>query len=198
MKSKVVVLLLFLSFNLAFGQNATYQKRLALVIGNASYQSGGSLRNPVNDARAMAGTLQSMGFEVLKFENATSSDMKRAINEFGKRLAGNDVGLFFYAGHGIQYKGQNYMIPVEADLQTPEQIEFDCVSADRVVAFMETAKAKVNVLIMDACRNNPFERSWHRSANGNGLAMMNAPSGTLIAYATKRTLHQRYFKVSER
>src|SRR5690606_1107756 len=137
-----------------------------------------------NDARAMAGTLQSMGFEVMKYEDLSGTDMKRVINEFGKRLAGNDVGLFYYAGHGIQYKGTNYMISIEANLQNEEQIEFNCVSADRIVCFMETARAKVNVIIMDACRNNPFERSWRRSTNGNGLAMMNAPSGTLIAYAT--------------
>src|SRR5690606_20184903 len=136
----------------------TYEKRLALVIGNSSYKHGGSLRNPVNDARAMAGTLQSMGFEVMKYEDLSGTDMKRVINEFGKRLAGNDVGLFYYAGHGIQYKGTNYMIPIEANLQNEEQIEFDCVSADRIVSFMETARAKVNVIIMDACRNNPFER----------------------------------------
>ncbi|MDL5044443.1 caspase family protein [Oscillatoria amoena NRMC-F 0135] len=182
LKSWAILVAVTCLYSVSSGQS--YQKRLALIIGNSSYQHGGALRNPVNDARAMAGTLQSMGFEVMKYEDLSSNDMKRVINEFGKRLAGNDVGLFYYAGHGIQHNGTNYMIPIEANLQNEEQIEFDCVSADRVVSFMETAKAKVNVIIMDACRNNPFERSWRRSTNGNGLAMMNAPSGTLIAYAT--------------
>ncbi len=160
------------------------QKKLALVIGNAAYQHGGALKNPVNDARAIAKSLESMGFDVLKHEELGQNQMKQAINAFGLKLRDYDVGLFYYAGHGIQHKGANYMIPVEADLQAAEQIEFDCVSADRVLAFMESAKTKVNIIIMDACRNNPFERSWNRSAQGNGLAMMNAPTGTLIAYAT--------------
>lgn len=161
-----------------------YQKRLALVIGNSDYQNGGSLPNPVNDANAIAASLQSVGFEVMKYQNVTQKEMKMAINAFGKKLNGYEVGVFYYAGHGIQNKGLNYMIPIEADLQTEEQIEFDCVAADRVLAYMDAAQVNVNVIIMDACRNNPFERSWHRSANGNGLAMMDAPTGSLIAYAT--------------
>lgn len=132
----------------------------------------------------MTSALESVGFEVMKFENVTQTQMKQAINAFGIKLKGYEVGLFYYAGHGIQHKGANYMIPVEADLQTEEQIEFDCVAADRILAFMDAASSKVNVIVMDACRNNPFERSWHRSANGGGLAMMDAPTGSLIAYAT--------------
>lgn len=162
----------------------TYTKRLALVIGNSSYQHGGALKNPVNDARAISSVLQSAGFEVLRHENLTQTQMKKAINDFGMKLRDYEVGLFYYAGHGIQHKGTNYMIPVEAELQAAEQIEFDCVSADRILAFMDAASTKVNIIIMDACRNNPFERSWNRSAEGSGLAMMNAPTGTLIAYAT--------------
>ncbi|HRJ28695.1 MAG TPA: tetratricopeptide repeat protein [Cyclobacteriaceae bacterium] len=161
-----------------------YSKKLALVIGNAAYQHGGELKNPVNDARTMAETLRQLGFEVMLHENVSQNQMKQAINGYGIKLRGYDVGLFYYAGHGIQHKGVNYMIPVEADLQAAEQIEFDCVAADRVLAYMDAASTKVNLLIMDACRNNPFERSWHRSGTGNGLAMMDAPKGTLIAYAT--------------
>lgn len=181
MKVWMLLLTLVIPF---LNQAQTYQKRLALVIGNSHYQYGGSLPNPVNDANAIAQALQSMGFEVLKYQDLTQKDMKMAINAFGQKLKGYEVGLFYYAGHGIQSKGMNYMIPVEADLQTEAQIEFDCVAADRVLAYMDVAQIKVNVIIMDACRNNPFERSWNRSANGNGLAIMNAPTGTLIAYAT--------------
>lgn len=182
MKSRIV---LFFGVLLSLvGYSQSYQKRLALVIGNSQYQHGGALPNPVNDARAMSSSLQNLGFEVMKFENVTQTQLKQAINSFGIKLKGYDVGLFYYAGHGIQNKGVNYMIPVEADLQAQEQVEFDCVAADRVLAFMEAASTKVNVIVMDACRNNPFERSWHRSGNGNGLAMMDAPTGTLIAYAT--------------
>lgn len=176
------VLFLILFPTLVFSQG--YPKRLALVIGNANYQNGGQLKNPINDARSVAVALQNMGFEVLKYENASQTQIKQAINTYGQKLRGYDVGLFYYAGHGIQHKGTNYMIPIEADLQAQEQIEFDCVAADRVLAYMESAATKVNIIIMDACRNNPFERSWHRSVDGNGLAMMNAPTGSLIAYAT--------------
>lgn len=179
------ILIVFIALGIALPTCAqTYQKRLALVVGNSSYQNGGTLKNPVNDARAMAGALQAMGFEVMRHENVTQVQMKQAINAFGQKLRDYEVGLFYYAGHGIQHAGTNYMIPVEADLQAAEQIEFDCVAADRIMAYMDAAATKVNIIIMDACRNNPFERSWNRSANGNGLAMMNAPTGSLIAYAT--------------
>lgn len=181
MKRFVLFAVFFLPIVL-WGQS--YQKRLALVIGNSTYEHGGSLPNPVNDANAIAQALQSVGFEVMKYQNVTQREMKMAINAFGQKLNGYEVGVFYYAGHGIQNQGMNYMIPIEADLQTEAQVEFDCVAADRVLAFMDAAEVKVNVIIMDACRNNPFERSWHRSANGNGLAMMNAPTGSLIAYAT--------------
>ncbi len=181
MKRYILIVFLIIPICL-WGQS--YQKRLALVIGNSSYLNGGSLPNPVNDANAIASALQSVGFEVMKYQNVTQKEMKMAINSFGQKLSGYEVGVFYYAGHGMQNKGMNYMIPIEADLQTEAQIEFDCVAADRVLAYMEAAQVKVNVIIMDACRNNPFERSWNRSAAGNGLAMMNAPTGSLIAYAT--------------
>lgn len=181
MKSCFIILAVFIP-SLLWAQS--YQKRLALVVGNSNYEHGGSLPNPVNDAKAIAVALQSVGFEVMSYENVTQKELKMAINAFGQKLKGYEVGVFYYAGHGIQNKGMNYMIPVEADLQTEAQVEFDCVAADRVLAYMDAAQVKVNVIIMDACRNNPFERSWHRSANGNGLAMMNAPTGSLIAYAT--------------
>jgi hypothetical protein len=160
------------------------QKRLALVIGNGNYTGAGALKNPVNDARAMKTALEELGFSVIKYENCDQQMMKRAIDEFGRELANNDVGFFFYAGHGLQVKGANYLIPVDAQLQNENDVEYDCVRADRVMAKMEAANSKTNIVVLDACRNNPFERSWARSTNGNGLAFMNAPQGSLIAYAT--------------
>lgn len=177
-----LTLLLVLSSGSSIAQ--TYSKRLALVVGNSNYVNSGALPNPVNDARAVAKELKNLGFEVITLENASQAQFKQAINSFGQKLRAFEVGLFYYAGHGIQHKGVNYMIPVEAELKAEEQIEYDCVSADRVLAYMEGASSKVNIIIMDACRNNPFERSWARSVDGSGLAMMNAPTGTLIAYAT--------------
>lgn len=160
------------------------EKRLALLIGNSDYIHGGTLKNPVNDVRAMAEALKLVGFEVLKYENLTQKDMKKAIDEFGKRLYGFDVGLFYYAGHGIQSDGFNYLIPIESQLLAYEDVEYDCVRADRILGKMEYASTDVNVLILDACRDNPFERKWSRSASGKGLAFMDAPSGSIIAYST--------------
>jgi hypothetical protein len=160
------------------------EKRLALIIGNADYVYGGFLSNPVNDVRAMEDILKKVGFDVLKYENVNQKDMKKAIDNFGVKLSGYDVGLFYYAGHGIQADGFNYLIPVEAQLMSHEDIDYDCVRADRVLSKMEYAATKVNIIILDACRNNPFERQWTRSTSGKGLAFMDAPSGSLIAYAT--------------
>jgi hypothetical protein len=180
MKWLTLLFLLVLGTQQAF----TQEKKLALIVGNASYVEGAALRNPTNDVRAMDQALQALGFETIVAENLTLSQFKKAIDNFGMRLHGYDVGLFYYAGHGIQQKGRNYLIPVDADLKIAQQVEYDCVPADRILAFMESAKAKVNLVVLDACRNNPFERSWSRSAQGEGLAFMNAPSGSLIAYAT--------------
>jgi len=160
------------------------EKRLALLIGNSDYIYGGSLSNPVNDVRAMAEALKEVGFEVMKYENLQQKDMKKSIDDFGKNLYGYDVGLFYYAGHGIQSDGFNYLIPVESQLLAYEDVEYDCVRADRILRKMEYASTDVNVLILDACRDNPFERKWSRSASGKGLAFMDAPSGSIIAYAT--------------
>jgi hypothetical protein len=160
------------------------EKRLALIIGNADYVFGGSLSNPVNDARSMEDILKKVGFEVMKYENLNQKDMKKAIDNFGVRLTGYDIGLFYYAGHGIQSDGFNYLIPVEAQLLSYEDVDYDCVRADRVLSKMEFAATSVNIIILDACRNNPFERQWTRTTSGKGLAFMDAPSGSMIAYAT--------------
>ena len=159
------------------------QSGLALIIGNGEYPSS-ILLNTINDARAMSAVLENLGFTVLGYENLNQSEMKKAIDEFGYKLKNYDVGLFYFAGHGIQSKGYNYLIPIDAELFTEQHVEYDCVPANRVIAIMEGSGVDVNIIILDACRNNPFERSWTRSATSSGLAFMNAPTGTLIAYAT--------------
>ncbi len=159
------------------------QKKLALLIGNGAYHDA-PLTNPVNDARKMAAALKRLGFEVIVHENVGQKEMKRAIDKFGQALKGYDVGLFFYSGHGIQVNGENYLMPVDANPASENDVEYDCVNAGRILGKMEDAENKTNIIILDACRNNPFERSWTRSAKGKGLAFMNAPSGSLIAYAT--------------
>ena len=159
------------------------QKKLALLIGNGAYPDA-PLTNPVNDARKMAAALKRLGFEVIVHENVGQKEMKRAIDKFGQALKGYDVGLFFYSGHGIQVNGENYLMPVDANPASENDVEYDCVNAGRILGKMEDAENKTNIIILDACRNNPFERSWTRNAKGKGLAFMNAPSGSLIAYAT--------------
>jgi hypothetical protein len=186
---RIVIIFTFLmqiSLQIASSQDISRNagKRLALVIGNGKYQYANALPNPVNDARAMRAALTEVGFYVLEYENLDQTQMKMAIDDFGSKLKNYSTGLFFYAGHGIQSKGLNYLVPVNASLKSEMQIEYDCVQADRVLGQMEDAGSTINIVILDACRNNPFERSWSRAVNGGGLAFMNAPTGSLIAYAT--------------
>ena len=157
-------------------------ERVALIIGNSDYLAD-PLINPENDARAMASALQNTGFTVFEHINLENmAGMKKAIREFGREIQNGGVGLFYYAGHGIQVNGKNYLVPTKAEIYAEEEVEYEAVDVGFVLAQMEIAQNRMNILILDACRNNPFERSW-RSA-GSGLAFINAPSGTLIAYAT--------------
>lgn len=158
--------------------------RKALVIGCSSYEHANPLVNPLNDANGMEAILKTMGFEVIKKIDPTQKELKIAIDEFGEKLKGCEVGLFYFAGHGVQVKGLNYLIPIDANLKTEKIVEYDCVEAGRVLAHMEDARTSVNLMILDACRNNPFERSWGRGIGLRGLATMNAPKGSLIAYST--------------
>ncbi len=154
-------------------------KRLALVMGNGSYREA-PLKNPVNDARALAASLRGLGFEVMIGENLGQRDMTRLVARFGERLSGHDVGMFFFAGHGIQIKGKNYLLPVDAQISSENSVRAEAVDVDTVLD--QLSASPLNVVILDACRNNPFERRF-RSVSG-GLAQMDAPKGTLIAYAT--------------
>jgi uncharacterized caspase-like protein len=165
----------------------TYQndkKKLALVIGNSAYQNGLNLNNPSNDADAMASALDRLGFHVVKFVDMSQKQMKKEIDSFGYKLQSYDVGLFFYAGHGIQANGRNYLIPTDAIIETENDVEYNCVDAGRILAKMEDSGTQTNIIILDACRDNPFERTWSRGVKSKGLAFMDAPSGTIIAYAT--------------
>lgn len=157
------------------------EQRLALVVGNSSYKVS-PLRNPVNDASAIAQKLSALGFTVTLKLDQDRAGMERAIREFGNRLRGGGAGLFYYAGHGMQVKGRNYLIPVDADIQSEDEVPYRAVDANEILAKMETAKNRLNIMILDACRNNPFARSFRSSSQG--LAQMDAPSGTLVAFAT--------------
>ncbi len=157
-------------------------RRLALVIGNAAYRHVPRLTNPVNDANDMAATLKKLGFEVIYGEDQTADQMKRLIKDFGEKLEAGGKGLFYYAGHGVQLNNKNYLIPVEVERLREQTIEFDAVDVDRVLAEMAAAGNGFNIVILDACRTNPFSRSWRTVEDG--LASVNAPTGTFIAYAT--------------
>jgi len=157
------------------------EKRVALVIGNAAYPTS-PLRNPVNDARAMARVLRELGFDVLAWENASQKETQRAILQFGERLRDGGVGVFYYAGHGLQVAGRNYIVPVNAVIYAEAEVEVESVDVASVLARMESANNRLNIVVLDACRDNPFGRSFRSS--GRGLAAIDAPSGTLIAYAT--------------
>ena len=157
------------------------EKRVALVIGNGAYANS-PLRNPVNDARAMTTTLRSLGFEVISRENIDEKSMRRAILEFGDKLKDGGVGVFFYAGHGMQVAGRNFLIPIGAEISSERDVELEALDVARVLARMDEAKNRLNIVILDACRDNPFGRSFRSSSRG--LAQIDAPAGTLIAYAT--------------
>ena len=161
------------------------EKRIALIIGNGAYPNLGTLKNPPNDAKLMARTLRSLGFEVIERIDVEQKGMKKAIKAFGNKLetAGKEaVGLFYYAGHGVQVRGQNYMIPVNVDIQDEADVDIEAVSANAVLDNLAFAGNDLNIVILDACRNNPFKRSFR--AASRGLARMDASKGTLIAYAT--------------
>ena len=164
------------------GAQATREEaRIALVIGNSAYRES-PLRNPVNDVRAMAQRLRELGFTVLAHENATKRTMEAAIIEFGRRLAEGGVGAFYYAGHGLQVRGRNYLVPVDAEIEDEASTRVAAVDVELLLEQMGEAKNRVNIVILDACRNNPFERRMRGASRG--LAAVDAARGTLVAYAT--------------
>jgi uncharacterized caspase-like protein len=159
---------------------ARAEKKVALVIGNAAYPAA-PLRNPVNDARAVAARLESLGYEVALHTNVAQRDFTRAVSRFGQRLAPGSVALFYYAGHGMQVRGRNFLVPVDADIQSEASARSEAVDLDLVLE--QLGPSRLAMVILDACRNNPFEGRF-RSSGGSGLAQVDAPKGTLLAYAT--------------
>ncbi len=181
-----VATLLALEASIAQGQgkpaaNAPSAERVALVIGNAAYKQS-PLANPVNDATDMALALRTAGFRVIARHNANRREMREAFDEFATALRRAQVGLFYFAGHGVQVRGNNYLIPVGAEIKSEADVEIDAVDANYALSTMEEAQAKVSILVLDACRDNPFARTF-RSAS-RGLAQMQAATGSFIAFAT--------------
>ena len=162
---------------------ASAAKRVALVIGNSDYGHIIDLKNPKNDADLMEQTLRDVGFEVVRHNNLDQRGMKQAMLDFGRKLkAGAEASMFYYAGHGIEMSGQNYLVPVDSDIQSQDEADIQNVSVNSFLALMENSGVPLNIVILDACRNNPFRGI--RSSGQGGLAPVKAPRGTYVAYAT--------------
>jgi tetratricopeptide (TPR) repeat protein len=167
--------------------DASTAKRIALIIGNANYNEPvGHLKNPVNDAFAIAEELKKLNFTTVVKVNQTSAEIKKAIRAFHAQLKesnpSNTVGLFYYAGHGLQVDGTNYIIPIDAAIKLPKDVERTCIPVDAALDAMQYADVKMSVMILDACRNNPFHGTEQSIAKG--LAPPNPAVGAFIAYAT--------------
>ncbi len=160
------------------------RRLIALVIGNSAYENAGELKNPTNDAEDLAAKLETCGFSVIRELDCTMVNMDRALKRFKRALPDNDVGLFFFAGHGMQIDGENYLAAVNTDTAGEDEAKYSSLPLNRVIEVMEKAATSTSIIVLDACRDNPFERAWHRSATTRGLAPVYAPKGTLIAFAT--------------
>ncbi len=180
---RAIVLLASMGLVLGSAVQCQAETRRALVMGNADYKTA-PLSNPANDARLMAKVLKTVGFDVTTVINANQSQMRRAIVTFGRQLAkGDSVGLVYYAGHGVQVAGENYLIPLGADIKRDDEVALASINLTDLLRTMAHAKSRLNIAILDACRDNPFS-SATRGLATRGLAPVEAPSGTLIAYAT--------------
>ncbi len=177
---RFLICLLVLFFSVAHAQPK--EARVALVIGNSAYKTS-PLRNPVNDAKDMATKLRGLGFVVVERSNLTIKNIGGTLNEFRAKLTPGSVALVFYAGHGLQIKGENYLPAVDAEITGEYDVPNQSLAVRQIMDVLADAKTRLNLVFLDACRNNPYARTF-RSAS-NGLAKENAPSGTLISYATR-------------
>ena len=170
-----------------FGGSVRAENRIALVIGNSAYQSIGRLDNPTNDAKLMAETLRGLGFKLVGGGAQIDLDkagMDNAIASFGSQVVGANVALFYYAGHGVQIRNTNYLVPVSANPTREADVYVQMIDIAVVLSQMEGSGTKLNLVILDACRNNPFGGRGLRGTV-SGLAQIHAPEGTLISYATQ-------------
>ena len=161
-------------------------RKVALVVGNGDYAHVSTLVQAPRDAEAIAGVLEGLGFTVLRASNTGGTDLRRAIADFSRSLTGASAGFFYYAGHAVQIGGVNYMVPVDAALRDPAYVDVDAVDVRKVQQALESSSAPIGVIVLDACRDNPFASQWPAASRGGatrGLAQM-ATRGLLIAYAT--------------
>src|SRR5580692_3827248 len=171
----------------AAAQSSGDERRIALVVGNFGYAHVPRLANPGNDATLIATTLQQLGFTLVgnaAQQNVDKAHFDRLVQDFGRAIQGADVALFYYAGHGMQVDGNNWLVPTDANPTRPQDLEFQMVNADLVLKQMDGAGTRLNLVILDACRNNPFTTLGSRAVQ-SGLAQMRAPEGTMISFATQ-------------
>lgn len=180
MKSKIGTLL-FLC--VCFCQ--TYaEKRLALVVGNSEYGKSNYLENPVHDAEDVSAKLSMLGFEVIKLTDATLREMHETVSDFGVKAHAYDIVLFYYSGHGLQAKGENYLMPIDAELKSEADIRYSCLPLNLLLDKLDESSCPMKIVVLDACRNNPFAKSWYRGNSNTGLATVNPPKGTYITFST--------------
>lgn len=165
--------------------NSQNPRRVALVIGNGNYVNAGRLKNSTNDAADMISRLSELGFKVLSGTDLNQRAMKNLIREFGQSLKAGGAGLFYFAGHGVQSKGHNYLIPVDAEIQSEAEVEDASVDVNLVWNYMEEAQNELNIVILDACRNNPFARSLQLRRVGSLLMGQVETASTLRNFLTR-------------
>ncbi|MEI8093335.1 MAG: caspase family protein [Spirochaetales bacterium] len=160
------------------------EKRVALVIGNSNYQFNPVLKNPANDASDMAASLQKVGFSVTLLIDGTRASMEKAVRDFGASLKGEEtIGMLYYSGHGAQSEGQNYLLPVDSDIQAEDELAYKAVDSESILAKMRSANNKLNIVVLDACRNNPFPGASRAAARGLTAVKIKVPEA-LIIYST--------------
>jgi uncharacterized caspase-like protein len=159
----------------------TAERKIALVIGNKGYKIS-PLANAVNDANDLAELLKQKNFDVTKVIDGTRLEMRNAVRQFTEKIAQGGVGLFYYSGHGVQVDGDNFLVPIDASFEYKEEVPDVCVSVSSILRFMESSSNRLNIMILDACRNSPF-KSFSRSGE-KGMVRVEAPTGSIVAYST--------------
>ena len=161
-----------------YNKRYSNENKIALVLGNSDYSHFSKLKNTLNDARDMRDILTKQGFDVLYLENGTLREMKKKVRAFAQKLKSGGVGLFYYTGHGMEVEGKNYLIPIGAQLPAKDEVEYESLAVNMLIDKMKNSHNRLNIVVLDACRVNPFDRG------GGGLAQINNAKGMYIAFAT--------------
>lgn len=178
----ILIFACLLGFSLSsFAQT---EKRVALVIGNSEYYKGDYLDNPVNDAEDVTSKLKMLGFDVMKYTNASLVEMDDAVSSFSEKLNNYDVALFYYSGHGVQSKGENFLIPIDAEIRSEADLKYKCFPVGLLMDKLEETSCNLKMVVLDACRNNPYTRGKYRGVQEQGLASISPPRGTFVTFST--------------